>query len=421
MKGFSRAVFKGYTIEGGGRAAAVREFQEHVGEETLREEETTASACRDVGGSKNTPTRSSEEPARVHVLGHMLQPSTPYHYVAHQLETPPSTLNGTKRERPTSWDADQDSYSEAISVGDDGAPEAATGLEQEHTHFHITPHTAQSAKLSICHADDCSIDSSSASQAPLGPTCSNMVANNTSSDNQNCSSGTRSSDKGIASGNTAEGAALSRQVLLATDSEDNSGASTVLSDGCSNENSVISKDIYPRLPVFRDPDGANSSESPPHDRNIATNLNVLSDKTSLAPDYISLGTSSDYGDFIDDPAVLDRVSSNGPRTEPLLCDEQLALVCLILSGQNVFYTGSAGCGKSTVLKHFIPLLRKEGKKVDVLAPTGRAALEVQWQDLAQLRRLGPALSQSAPREARAQRSRQKGAKEINSHKRFGHR
>ncbi|KAK8048508.1 hypothetical protein PG994_010238 [Apiospora phragmitis] len=62
--------------------------------------------------------------------------------------------------------------------------------------------------------------------------------------------------------------------------------------------------------------------------------------------------------------------------EPILCPEQAALVDLICSGRNVFYTGSAGCGKSTVLKAFTKRLEVEGKKVHVLAPTGRAALQV---------------------------------------------
>ncbi|KAK6843625.1 hypothetical protein PG987_004485 [Apiospora arundinis] len=62
--------------------------------------------------------------------------------------------------------------------------------------------------------------------------------------------------------------------------------------------------------------------------------------------------------------------------EPNLCPEQAALVDLICSGRNVFYTGSAGCGKSTVLKAFTKRLRDMGKKVHVVAPTGRAALQV---------------------------------------------
>ena len=65
--------------------------------------------------------------------------------------------------------------------------------------------------------------------------------------------------------------------------------------------------------------------------------------------------------------------------EPALCPEQLALVNLILSGRNVFYTGSAGCGKSTVLKAFVKRLKEHPttrKKVDIIAPTGRAALDI---------------------------------------------
>ncbi|KAK8125029.1 aaa ATPase [Apiospora kogelbergensis] len=65
-----------------------------------------------------------------------------------------------------------------------------------------------------------------------------------------------------------------------------------------------------------------------------------------------------------------------PSPEPVLCPEQAALVDLICAGHNVFYTGSAGCGKSTVLKAFTKRLKELGKKVHVLAPTGRAALQV---------------------------------------------
>lgn len=65
-----------------------------------------------------------------------------------------------------------------------------------------------------------------------------------------------------------------------------------------------------------------------------------------------------------------------PPDEPDLCPEQAELVSLIEQGHNVFYTGSAGCGKSTVLKAFVKRLRESGKKVRIVAPTGRAALNV---------------------------------------------
>ena len=72
--------------------------------------------------------------------------------------------------------------------------------------------------------------------------------------------------------------------------------------------------------------------------------------------------------------------------EPSLCEEQQRLVDTIMTGRNVFYTGSAGCGKSTVLKNFVKRLKaqmiwkggdqKEPKRVDIIAPTGRAALDI---------------------------------------------
>ena len=64
------------------------------------------------------------------------------------------------------------------------------------------------------------------------------------------------------------------------------------------------------------------------------------------------------------------------NSERPLCQEQVDLVELILSGKNVFYTGSAGCGKSTVLNCFHGCLRDLRKKVDIVAPTGRAALDI---------------------------------------------
>ena len=62
--------------------------------------------------------------------------------------------------------------------------------------------------------------------------------------------------------------------------------------------------------------------------------------------------------------------------EPPLCPEQVALVDLVSSGKNVFYTGSAGCGKSTALKAITKALRSMGKNVQIIAPTGCAALQV---------------------------------------------
>jgi ATP-dependent DNA helicase PIF1 len=69
-------------------------------------------------------------------------------------------------------------------------------------------------------------------------------------------------------------------------------------------------------------------------------------------------------------------SDNREVIEPTLCREQQELVDLIMSGRNVFFTGSAGCGKSTVLKAAIDQLKAQGKRVVVATPTGKAALNV---------------------------------------------
>ena len=104
--------------------------------------------------------------------------------------------------------------------------------------------------------------------------------------------------------------------------------------------------------------------------------------TIPAADYISLPASDGEDEF--DCKSLDltlsrSISHINPTLGPDLCKEQVDLVETIMSGKNVFYTGSAGCGKSTVLKCFVKCLRDLGKTVEIVAPTGRAALNVNGQ------------------------------------------
>lgn len=63
---------------------------------------------------------------------------------------------------------------------------------------------------------------------------------------------------------------------------------------------------------------------------------------------------------------------DGPRLSP----EQAEVVDLATSGRNIFYTGAAGCGKSTVQRAIVQRLQHMGKRVRVLAPTGRAAVAI---------------------------------------------
>lgn len=63
---------------------------------------------------------------------------------------------------------------------------------------------------------------------------------------------------------------------------------------------------------------------------------------------------------------------DGTRLSP----EQARVVELAAQGRNIFYTGPAGCGKSTVLRAVVQRLKALGKCVQVMAPTGKAALAI---------------------------------------------
>ena len=97
--------------------------------------------------------------------------------------------------------------------------------------------------------------------------------------------------------------------------------------------------------------------------------------TSPAPSQPAPKTAKDTTP----PTLPPPPSFPAPASEPALCKEQQDLVALILSGRNVFYTGSAGCGKSTVLKAFVARLQSLGKRIKIIAPTGRAALDINGQ------------------------------------------
>lgn len=77
------------------------------------------------------------------------------------------------------------------------------------------------------------------------------------------------------------------------------------------------------------------------------------------------------------PAPSLPVTGLPPSQDPPLSPEQARLIDLIVKERkNVFYTGSAGVGKSRVLMAFRQRLSVLGYKVNVVAPTGRAALDI---------------------------------------------
>ena len=374
IKGFSRAEFKGYTAGDGGRARAEGEFLAFANKSALREEIPREQACRT--SEENAKFTPSKEPIHVHVSAYVPQSRAPRHCVAQQLQTPPNTITEKKKERPLSWEAKEESQKKAKRVNNDTL-EGTTIPMSERTLVHIKSRRALSATASLCDVECSTENSSVAGEAGPDPECSDITSEDTGEDDPSCSDdefGSTVSDGNSAFGDVVGEADSKGQVFVATDSEDDSGLSTILVHNRGSEDENAGKEIYPQLPVHKE---SRSSEL----EEIAFQDNVTFDHFSPALDYIALEASSDYGDFPDDVAVLDSSSINGRMTEPRLCDEQLALVELVMNGTNVFYTGSAGCGKSTVLKHFVSLLRGEGKNVVKLAPTGRAALQINGRTL----------------------------------------
>ena len=63
-----------------------------------------------------------------------------------------------------------------------------------------------------------------------------------------------------------------------------------------------------------------------------------------------------------------------PRAQ--LNPEQQRVLDLVNRGENVLYTSPAGCGKSVVTKAIEAMLRDKDKHVDLVAPTGLAALNI---------------------------------------------
>ena len=93
----------------------------------------------------------------------------------------------------------------------------------------------------------------------------------------------------------------------------------------------------------------------------------------LSASQPSLGTSDhDVSQQLDQPTTTAVNPLISTEPEPPLHPEQEAVVQAIMQGYNVFYTGSAGVGKSTVLKNFVKGLERQNKKIDIVAPSGIA-------------------------------------------------
>ncbi len=68
--------------------------------------------------------------------------------------------------------------------------------------------------------------------------------------------------------------------------------------------------------------------------------------------------------------------ANGANAGVELSDEQRAVLQRVLSGENVFFTGGAGTGKSVLLRAIVDALMDRGRRCAVTATTGVAAINV---------------------------------------------
>lgn len=72
-----------------------------------------------------------------------------------------------------------------------------------------------------------------------------------------------------------------------------------------------------------------------------------------------------------------------------LSQKQQEFIDAVEAGKNIFLTGKAGTGKSTVVKEAISLLKKYSKNVVALAPTGIAATNIEGQTIHSMYGLQP--------------------------------
>ncbi|CAE6460423.1 unnamed protein product [Rhizoctonia solani] len=122
-------------------------------------------------------------------------------------------------------------------------------------------------------------------------------------------------------------------------------------------------------------------------------LKHVQSSVPIPPTTSELGSSQSYQSGTQ-PTSMDNTSSNS-RSDPspvaaslpaeaeiVLSDEQKYVLNLVLEGRSVFFTGSAGTGKSVLLRNIIKALReRKAPGVYVTASTGIAATNIQGETL----------------------------------------
>lgn len=125
------------------------------------------------------------------------------------------------------------------------------------------------------------------------------------------------------------------------------------------------QDLHPNLPSSSPPP---YNRAQPQARYETTDMGDPKSHKLMSDEFDPTATTQFAGPSSRNDPIVD--------PDPVLKPEQQKVVDLILQGHNVFYTGSAGCGKSTILKAFVKQLQLDGKRVKIVAPTNLAALNV---------------------------------------------
>ena len=315
VNGFSNNKFKGYTEKDGGRVKAEEDYLHYA--------------------------QSNQLPGA-------------------QLRTPLIKRNAKKKERPPSWQTETNVHSKARCTDHNSVVSEGSASQSIH-HGDPTPYTLQNRETSLVSRETLGKVGHTTWPPDWFPIRTNLNQNNSNGSN---SAGSEPDDAVSQVTNTHISGVDDYTASIPALRDDNRKAIPVEEQNTGQTFSDIRYPILDRLSEdARDAQtrGRICQEQVPIDEH------TVSDKDSE--------NCTDYGDFPESIGTQDE-RDTAPRTEPQLCDEQLELVDLIMKGRNVFYTGSAGCGKSTVLRSFVARLKERGSRVCIIAPTGKAALEV---------------------------------------------
>ena len=277
-----------------------------------------------------------------------------------QLRTPLTKRNAKKKERPPSWQTETNVRSKAKCT-DHNSVVSEGSASQSILYGDPTPYTLQNRETSLVSRETLGKVGHTTWPPDWFPIRTNLNQNNSNGSNSHGSE----PDDAVSQGTNTHITGVDDYTASIPALRDDSRKAIPVEE--QNTGQTFSDIRYPILDWLSEDARDAQTRGLICQEQVPIDEHTVSDKDSE--------NCTDYGDFPESIGTQDE-RDPAPRTEPQLCDEQLELVDLIMKGRNVFYTGSAGCGKSTVLRDFVARLKARGSTVCIIAPTGKAALEV---------------------------------------------